>query len=56
MKTVTFHKRAFDEYQEWAIEDKKAFAKIKGLIKEISRTPFEGSGFPEPLKGNLSGC
>jgi toxin YoeB len=29
--------------------------KINTLIKEIERTPFEGSGKPEPLKHNLSG-
>lgn len=25
------------------------------LIREIQRTPFEGTGKPEPLRGNLSG-
>jgi toxin YoeB len=56
MMTVTFHQRAFKEYQEWAMEDKKVFAKINGFIKEIYRTPFEGTGQPEPLKHDLSGC
>jgi len=54
--TVTFHQKAFQEYQEWATLDKKAFAKINSLIKEILRTPFEGTGQPEPLKHDLSGC
>ena len=30
--------------------------KINELIKEISRSPFEGIGKPEPLKYDLSGC
>lgn len=54
--TVTFHQKAFDEYQSWAIEDRKIFAKINGLIKEISRTPFDGTGQPEPLKHDYAGC
>lgn len=53
---VSFHQRAFDEYQAWATEDKKAFAKINGFIKEIARTPFTGTGQPEPLRHDLAGC
>jgi toxin YoeB len=26
------------------------------IIEECRKTPFEGIGKPEPLKGNLSGC
>jgi toxin YoeB len=26
------------------------------LIKEVQRTPFEGTGKPEPLKHELKGC
>lgn len=29
--------------------------RINELIKECCRTPFNGRGKPEPLKGNLSG-
>jgi len=54
--TITFHRRAFEEYQSWATEDPKAFSKINGFIKEISRTPFAGTGSPEPLKHELAGC
>ena len=54
--TVTFHQKALEEYQEWAIVDKKSFAKINGFIKEIMRTPFTGTGQPEGLKHDLSGC
>ncbi|MCO8166245.1 Txe/YoeB family addiction module toxin [Pseudomonas sp. 21LCFQ02] len=28
---------------------------LRGLIEETLRTPFSGTGKPEPLKGNLSG-
>ena len=52
---VLFHPSAFNDYQQWVIDDKKIFSKIGSLIKEIARTPFTGTGKPEPLKGNLSG-
>ena len=52
---VTFHKRAFEEYQALAVEDRKAFLKLNKLIEEISRTPFTGTGQPEQLKYELSG-
>jgi toxin YoeB len=52
---IQFQQSAFNDYQKWAVEDKKIFSKIGSLIKEITRTPFTGTGKPEPLKGNLSG-
>jgi toxin YoeB len=52
---VTFHESAFLDYQQWALEDAKIYAKLAGLISEILRTPFTGTGKPEPLRGNLSG-
>jgi toxin YoeB len=30
--------------------------KIAALIREITETPFEGTGKPEPLKYDLRGC
>lgn len=29
--------------------------KINDLLKEIQRTPFQGTGSPEALRGDLSG-
>jgi len=52
---VLFHESALTDYQVWATDDLKVFKKISGLIKEIARTPFIGTGKPEPLRGNLSG-
>lgn len=52
---ILFQQSAFDDYQQWAVDDKKIFSKIGSLIKEVSRTPFTGTGKPEPLKGSLSG-
>jgi toxin YoeB len=52
---ITFHQSAFADYQQWTHDDIKIFTKITGLIKEIYRTPFMGTGKPEPLKGKLAG-
>lgn len=52
---VTFTGRAWDQYLYWQAEDPKVLSKINALIKECSRTPFNGSGKPEPLRGDLKG-
>ncbi|HNZ71940.1 MAG TPA: Txe/YoeB family addiction module toxin [Prolixibacteraceae bacterium] len=48
-------KTAWDDYQYWINTDRKVLLKINSLIKECQRTPFIGTGKPEPLKQNLSG-
>ena len=50
-----FSDDAWEDYLYWQATDKSVMKKINTLIKEIERTPFEGSGTPEPLKHNLSG-
>jgi len=52
---ISFSETALEEYQEWAVRDKKVFTKINRLINGILRDPFHGEGKPEPLKGKLSG-
>ncbi|MEI7581129.1 Txe/YoeB family addiction module toxin [Runella sp.] len=54
-RNILFEPKAFEEFIEWAAEDKKIFFKIAELIEEIRRTPFEGRGKPEPLKHGLKG-
>lgn len=53
------HKIWFDEawidYIYWQTQDKKTLKRINNLIKDTERSPFEGIGKPEPLKGDLSG-
>jgi toxin YoeB len=48
-------KTAWDDYQYWLETDKTTLRKLNALIKECQRTPFKGTGKPEPLKQNLSG-
>lgn len=52
---IVFAEQAWDDYLYWQKQDRKMVARLNGLIKECTRTPFEGTGKPEPLKGQLSG-
>ena len=52
---IIFSKHAWQEYLSWQRTDKKVLKRINQLIKEIQRTPFEGSGKPEPLRYDLAG-
>lgn len=56
MSKIIFTEAAFAEYMDWQTQDRKTLKKINLLIKDISRNPYGGTGKPEPLKGNLSGC
>jgi toxin YoeB len=55
MRKIAFLVRGFDEFNQWAIEDKKIYTKIVRLIKDIQRDPFSGLGKPEALKYELLG-
>ncbi|PSB03555.1 Txe/YoeB family addiction module toxin [Merismopedia glauca] len=55
MKNITFALEAFEQFNDWAVEDKKIHRKIVTLINDILREPFTGLGKPEPLKHELSG-
>lgn len=54
MKLV-FHERAWEDYLYWQATDPKLLARLNGLIREASRTPFAGTGKPEPLRDPLAG-
>jgi toxin YoeB len=55
MRSVKFEPKAFSQVDDWLSEDRKMFQRILRVLKECQRTPFEGIGKPEPLKGNLKG-
>ncbi len=50
---LLFTDEAWDDYLYWQANDKQILRKINQLIKEIQRTPFTGTGKPEPLKHSL---
>ena len=54
MKLV-FSEEAWEDYQHWLRQDRKRIERINALIKETARTPFVGTGKPEPLKHALAG-
>ena len=54
MKLI-FSEQAWEDYLYWQQIDKKLLQRINALIREIARTPYEGTGKPESLKHALSG-
>ena len=53
---VIFKTEALTDLKHWKQSgNKSAQKKIQGLLKEISQTPYTGSGQPEPLKYDLTG-
>lgn len=52
---ISFEGGAFDDFNQWALEDRKIYKRIISLIKDISRSPYEGIGKPEALKYELEG-
>lgn len=55
MRNISFTPTSFNQFNEWRSINKKMQDRIIKLLEEIQRTPFEGTGKPEPLKHNLKG-
>ncbi len=56
VKNLKFDADAFEDLAWWIENDRKKALKIIKLIREVQRNPFEGTGQPEALKHDLSGC
>tara|TARA_R100000789_G_C3006213_1_gene150135 strand:- start:970 stop:1230 length:261 start_codon:yes stop_codon:yes gene_type:complete len=52
---LTWSTTSWNDYLYWQKADKKIAKRINELLKICMRTPFEGIGKPEALKGNLQG-
>ncbi|MCG1042750.1 Txe/YoeB family addiction module toxin [Mycetohabitans sp. B8] len=52
---VAWSSNGWEDYLYWQEHDRAIVEEINGLIEEISRHPFKGTGKPEPLKGDLTG-
>ncbi|MGD9739728.1 MAG: Txe/YoeB family addiction module toxin [Bauldia sp.] len=52
---LIFSERAWEDYVHWQQHDRAILVRLNALIRECSRTPFAGTGKPEPLRGTLSG-
>lgn len=54
MKLV-FAEQAWEDYLYWQAQDAKILERLNALLRECQRTPFAGTGKPEPLRGDLCG-
>lgn len=52
---IVFSDNAWDDYQHWVNNDGENLIRVNSLIEQCRRTPFRGTGKPEPLKGDLQG-
>ena len=53
---VEFSGIAWEQHGAWESgNDRKTLKKIRDLIQSACRTPYEGLGKPEPLKGDWEG-
>ena len=52
---LIFAEQAWEDYQYWLQTDRKITRRINELIKDTTRSPFEGIGKPEPLRHALAG-
>lgn len=50
MSKIIFSENAWEEYLYWQTQDKKTLKRINLLLKDISRSSFDGIGKPEPLR------
>ena len=54
MKLV-FSTLAWTDHLHWQAADANGLERLNGLIKECMRSPFQGTGKQEPLRGELQG-
>jgi toxin YoeB len=54
MKLI-FAEQAWEDYQYWLQTDRQIVRRIHELIKDTTRSPFQGIGKPEPLRHALAG-
>lgn len=52
---IVWSDESWADFEYWLDNDKKVVKRIRKLIKSIKRSPFDGIGKPEPLKGDMSG-
>ena len=54
-REAVFHPHFIEDLRYWVQTDRKLALRTLALVEEVLRDPFQGTGKPEPLKGDLSG-
>lgn len=52
---IVFSRHAWEDYLYWQQFDVEMLRRINDLIRDASRSPFQGIGKPEPLRNSLRG-
>lgn len=52
---LVFTERGWEDHQFWQQTDPRIVRKLNGLLKECARTPYTGTGKPEPLREDFAG-
>jgi toxin YoeB len=52
---LVFADQAWEDYLHWQEVDANILERVNSLIGECRRTPFKGTGKPEPLRSDLKG-
>ncbi len=52
---LLWDERAWKDYLEWQVKNRKILKRINSIIRDIQRDPYNGIGKPELLSENLSG-
>lgn len=52
---LVFADQAWEDYLYWQASDGNTLERVNELIEECMRSPFKGTGKPEPLRGELHG-
>ena len=55
MRKIVFIDEALTELNDYKFSQPKLVFKVFELLLDIEKTPYNGLGKPEPLKGNLQG-
>jgi toxin YoeB len=55
MREIQLRPEAIEDLQDLMTINKKLVERVLRMLKECRKTPFEGIGKPEPLKGDMKG-
>ncbi len=56
MRAVEFSTDALADFAWWIETDRRVALRVVRMLTGIQRTPFDGTGKPERLRGDLSGA